>query len=141
MASAEPVRKQVKKVSTDLPITFTTMEARVSDTSPRRDFRTLLLGIFAALAVVLAMAGIYGVMAYMVGQRASEIGLRMALGADRGSIVGLVLKGGLKLAAIGLVLGIAGAMAATRLLETMLFGVQRTDVPHVRGDGGKQSRS
>jgi ABC-type antimicrobial peptide transport system permease subunit len=103
------------------------MDARLSDTVASPRFRSLLLGILAGLAMVLAMAGVYGVMAYMVSQRANEIGLRMALGADRARIVRLILGGGVKLAAIGLVAGFGGAWAATRLLETMLYGVERTD--------------
>lgn len=74
------------------------------------------------------MAGIYGVMAYMVGQRTAEIGLRMALGAGRPSIVGMVLGSGARLAAWGLALGFAGALATTRLVESMLFGVKATDM-------------
>jgi ABC-type antimicrobial peptide transport system permease subunit len=90
-------------------------------------FNTLLFGTFAGLAVCLAMVGVYGVMAYVVGQRASEIGLRMALGASSGRVMMLVLRQGLTLAAIGLVLGLAGAAAATRLLSNMLYSVKPAD--------------
>jgi putative ABC transport system permease protein len=128
MAMTEAVRKTVKEVSTALPLQFSTMDARLADTVASPRFRGLLLGIFAGLAVALAMAGVYGVMAYMVGQRAGELGLRMALGADRGRIVSLVLGSGLKLALAGLIGGFAGAWTAARLLETMLFEVRRTDL-------------
>jgi ABC-type antimicrobial peptide transport system permease subunit len=87
----------------------------------------LLLGIFAGLAVCLAMAGVYGVMAYVVGQRTGEIGLRMALGARPVEVLRLVLGQGMRLAGVGLVLGLLGAAALTRLLTTMLFGVQPND--------------
>jgi predicted permease len=127
MAAAEAVRKTVKQVSSTLPIRFTTMDARLSDTVASPRFRGVLLGIFAGLAVILAMVGVYGVMAYMVTQRAGELGLRMALGADRTRIVRMVLANGVKLAGLGLALGFAGAWAATRLLDTLLYGVQRTD--------------
>src|SRR5256886_9931962 len=103
------------------------MEASLAENVAAPRFRTLLLGIFAGLAVCLAMAGIYGVMAYVVGQRSSEIGLRMALGASSGDILRLVLGQSLTLAGIGLALGFPGAIAATRLLASMLFEVKPTD--------------
>ncbi len=90
-------------------------------------FRTLLLGLFAAIAVCLAMAGVYGVMAYTVGQRASEIGLRMALGARTSDVMRLVLRQGMTLTGIGLVVGLIGAVAATRLVASMLFEVKAGD--------------
>ena len=122
------VRKTVKQVSADAADPVHHDGDRGCPIPWRhRDSAGLLLGIFAGLAVLLAMAGVYGVMAYMVSQRLSELGLRMALGADRARIVRLVLGGGTKLAAIGLAVGFAGAWAATRLMETMLFGVERTD--------------
>jgi predicted permease len=127
MSVAEAVRRTVREVNSEIPVQFTTMDARLSDTVASPRFRSILLGIFAGLAVLLAMAGVYGVMAYTVGQRTSEIGLRMALGADSGSILKLVLSGGVRLAAIGMVLGLVGALGATRLLETMLYGVTHTD--------------
>ena len=91
-------------------------------------FRALLFGVFAGLAVCLAMAGVYGVMAYAVEQRSKEIGLRMALGASQESVLRLILGQGLVLAAAGLALGLAAAVAATRLLATVLFEVQPVDV-------------
>ena len=94
--------------------------------SPR--FRSGLLGVFAGIAVVLAMAGVYGVMSYSVSQRTRELGLRVALGADRGRIIRLVLTGGFQFAALGLAIGLGGAWAATRLLQSMLFEVERTDL-------------
>jgi putative ABC transport system permease protein len=87
----------------------------------------LLLGIFAALAVCLAMAGVYGVMAYVVGQRSNEIGLRMALGASQADVMRMVLRQGLVLAGAGLALGLAGAAAGNRLLSGMLFEVKPGD--------------
>jgi ABC-type antimicrobial peptide transport system permease subunit len=103
------------------------MDQRLAQTVASPRFRGILLGIFAGLAVLLAMAGVYGIMAYMVGQRTAEIGVRMALGAGRITILGMVLKTGAGLAAWGLVLGFAGALAANRLVESMLFGVKATD--------------
>ena len=90
---------------------------------------TLLFGIFSALALVLAAAGIYGVMAFFVAQRTREIGIRLALGAQWRDVLKLVLKSGMLLVAIGLTIGLAGAFALTRLMRTLLFEVAPTDVP------------
>ena len=127
MALSESIRRTVRQVNSELPVKFTTMDTRLAQTVASPRFRGILLGVFAGLAVLLAMAGVYGVMAYMVGQRTSEIGLRMALGAGRINIVGMVLKTGAKLAAWGLMLGFAGALAATRLVDSMLYGVKAND--------------
>ena len=123
----ETVRRKAQAASPDVPVKFTTLETVLAEDVAAPRFRTLLLGIFAGLAVCLAMAGVYGVMAYAVGQRANEIGLRMALGASPGKVMRLVLGQGLALAAIGLAIGLAGAMAATRLLTKMLFEVKPGD--------------
>ena len=127
MALAETMRLKVRGVSSEIPVKFTTMDARLAETVASPRFRGILLSIFALLAVGLAMAGVYGVMAYLVTQRASEIGLRMALGAGRPGIVRLVLSRGAALTGAGMAAGFAGALAATRLLQSMLFGVTATD--------------
>src|SRR5262249_13269492 len=103
------------------------METMIADNVATPRFRTLLFGIFAGLAVCLAMAGVYGVMAYSVGQRASEIGLRMALGASTTTVLRLILRQGVVFAALGLASGLAVAAAGTRLLKAMLFQVQPND--------------
>jgi putative ABC transport system permease protein len=123
----ETLRRKAREISPDVPVKFTTMESRLSENVATPRFRTLLLGIFAGLAVCLAMAGVYGVMAYVVGQRSAEIGLRMAMGASPMNVMGMVLRQGLALAAIGLAIGLAGAVAATRLLTGMLFEVKPGD--------------
>jgi len=127
LALSETLRRKIREHSPEVPVKFTTMEAALSENVAAPRFRTLLLGIFAAVAVCLAMAGVYGVMAYVVTQRVNEIGLRMALGASAGDVLGLVLRQGLMLAAAGLAIGLAGAVAATRLLTSMLFQVKTTD--------------
>ena len=88
-----------------------------------------LLGAFAGLALLLAAIGTYGVLSYMVAERRREIGIRMALGADRASVLAQVMKQGLLLTAIGLVVGLAGALGLNRLIASLLFGVQPTDAP------------
>jgi putative ABC transport system permease protein len=104
-ALEETVRRLARERSPDVPMKFTTMEALLSENVAAPRFRTWLFAMFAGLAVCLAMAGVYGVMAYAVGQRSSEVGLRIALGATTGSVLRLVLREGLALAGLGLTLG------------------------------------
>ena len=113
--------------SADVPVTVTTLESDSYEGLAAPRFRTLLFGIFAGLALCLAMAGVYGVIAYSVGQRANEIGLRIALGASTGSVFRLILGQGLVLTAIGLGLGLAASVVASRLLNTILFRVRAND--------------
>lgn len=126
-ALAETLRRRAREISPDVPVKFTTLEVSLWENVAAPRFRTMLFGIFAALAVGLAMAGVYGVMAYVVGQRSNEIGLRMALGASQASVIWMVLRQGLTLAGVGLAIGLAGAAAATRLLTKMLFEVKPGD--------------
>ena len=126
-ALEQTLRRLAHETSPDVPVKFTTMEARLSENVGAPRFRTLLFAVFAAIAVSLAMAGVYGVMAYAVGRRSREIGVRMALGASTGSVLRLILGQGLTLAAIGLSLGLAAAFATTRLLMAMLFEVKPND--------------
>lgn len=104
-----------------------TMEQVVAESVASRRFTTQLLAGFAALALVLAGVGLYGVISYAVTQRRFEIGVRMALGASRGQVLGLVLREGLRTAAIGAVTGLAGALAVGRLMQSMFVGVTPTD--------------
>ena len=124
---AESIRRKSNELSSDVPVRFTTLEKSLAEDAAAPRFRTLLLSIFAGLAVSLAMAGVYGVMAYMVSQRSNEIGLRMALGASRGNVLRLVLRQASLLAGIGTLLGLAGAVATSHLLTSMLFEVKPTD--------------
>jgi len=126
-AFAETLRRKARQISPGVPVKFTTLEVSLWENVAAPRFRTLLFGIFAALAVGLAMAGVYGVMAYVVGQRSNEIGLRMALGASPHAVMAMVMRQGLLLAGIGLALGLAGAVAATRLLTQLLFEVKPGD--------------
>jgi ABC-type antimicrobial peptide transport system, permease component len=92
----------------------------------------LLLGLFAVLALILAAVGIYGAMAYAVNQRTHEIGIRTALGAQRRDVLRLVMRDGAKIALFGIASGIAGALALTRLMASLLFEVKPTDPRHSR---------
>ena len=104
-----------------------TMESIIADSIAARRFAMILLGAFAVLALGLAAIGIYGVIAYVVGQRTQEIGIRMALGAQRRDVLGLILWQGTRLALLGVAIGMAGAFALTRLMTDLLFGVAATD--------------
>jgi predicted permease len=104
-----------------------TMDSLVADSMASRRFAMTLLGAFAALALILASVGIYGVIAYVVGQRTQEIGIRMALGAQRRNVLGLVLWQGTRLALLGVAIGIVGAIALTHLMKDLLYGVSATD--------------
>ncbi|UCC31737.1 MAG: ABC transporter permease [Phycisphaerales bacterium] len=109
------------------PYAFKTLDQYLADTVAQRRFAMLLLGIFAAVALILAAVGIYGTLSYTVAQRTHEIGLRMALGAQRTDLVGMVLKQGLALTASGLVIGLVGALAGTRVLASLLFQINALD--------------
>jgi putative ABC transport system permease protein len=126
-ALAQTLRRVAHESNPEAPMKFTTMEAMLAENVAAPRFRTVLFAVFGALAVCLAIAGIYGVVAYAVGQRTNEIGVRIALGASTGGVVRLVLWQGLALAGIGLGLGLAASMAGTRLLQSMLFQVQPND--------------
>ncbi len=104
-----------------------TMETRLSASVASPRFYALFVGAFAALALVLAAVGIYGILSYIVSQLRVEIGVRVALGAGRQDILTMVLPQGAWLTGLGLIIGLAGAFATTRLLTTLLFGVTATD--------------
>ena len=122
------LQSTVASVAPAVPIyRLSSMQQKISSTLERSHFDTFLLAIFAATALLLSSVGIYGVLSYMVAQRTRDIGIRMALGASRGQIVWDVLGFGVRLAGIGLAIGLAGALAATRLLSSLLYGVRPTD--------------
>jgi predicted permease len=123
----DTLRRLANKTSPSVAMKFTTIKALLSEDVAAPRFRTLLFGVFAGLAVCLAMAGVYAVIAYTVGQRSNEIGLRMALGASTGSVLWLVLGQGLMVVGIGFALGLPVAVVVTRLFTNILFQVQPSD--------------
>jgi len=128
MSLATQLRNAVWAVDKDQPVSnIDTMEHIVARAVARQRFSTMLLGIFAILALVLAAVGIYGVMSYSVAQRTREIGIRMALGAQRKDVLKMTVKQGLKLVLIGIGLGLVVALALTRVMASLLFGVSATD--------------
>jgi predicted lysophospholipase L1 biosynthesis ABC-type transport system permease subunit len=103
------------------------MEQTVADSIAQKRFSMTLLAVFAALALLLASIGIYGVLSYLVGQRTQEIGVRMALGAQRSDVLRLIMSDGARMALLGISIGIAAALGLTHLMTSMLFGVRPTD--------------
>ena len=122
------IRNEIHSLDKDVPLfNIKLMEQRVSEAAAQPRFRTLLLGIFAALALILASVGIYGIISYSVTERTHEIGLRVALGAQRKHIFKLIVVQGMKLVLIGVGIGLVGAFILTRVMSTFLFGVSATD--------------
>ncbi|MDP6606703.1 MAG: ABC transporter permease [Dehalococcoidia bacterium] len=127
-ALASAVRTTVQRLEPALPVSnIRTMNAQFDAALAQERLTATLVTIFGVLAAVLALVGIYGVIAYAVTQRTHEIGVRLALGADRGTIFGLIVRHGMTLVVAGTVIGAAGALAVTRLLSGLLFGVSPTD--------------
>jgi predicted permease len=123
----DEIRRKIASANPDVPIKAMTMESTLDGAAETPRFRTYLLLAFAGVGLLLALAGVYGVMAYTVSQRVPELGVRIALGATPGNIMGLVLGRGAMLAVAGLVLGLGLAMASGKAIEGMLFGVSPRD--------------
>ena len=125
---AAPIRHTISAIDKDQPLTdVQTMEELVGSASERPRFTMLLLGMFSATALILAIVGIYGVIAYSVAQRTQELGIRMALGADQDDVLKLIVGQGLRLTLTGIAIGLAGALALTRFLSSLLFQTSATD--------------
>jgi putative ABC transport system permease protein len=128
MAMANAVRGVVRSIDAKQPIVkMRTMDQNISDSIAQPRFRTVLLAIFAGLALSLAAVGIFSVMAYSVSQRTRELGVRMALGASRGRVLQLVLGHGMRLTLLGVVLGGVGTFAVSRYIQSLLFNVSPHD--------------
>ena len=124
----EGIRAEIRRAAPNLPIESTvTMDEALAASVAQPRFRTLVVVLFATAATLIATCGVYGLMAYAVTQRRREIGVRMALGADRGDVLRLVLTRALRIVVAGLIVGLAGAVGVTRVLRTFLFGVTPTD--------------
>jgi putative ABC transport system permease protein len=122
------VRRAVAEVDPrEVIYNVSTMDEIVSNSYAARTLSMILLSVFAALALLLACVGIYGVISYLVGQRTHEIGVRMALGAHRNDVLRLVLGHGAKMALVGVAIGVAAALGLTRLMANQLFGVSAHD--------------
>jgi putative ABC transport system permease protein len=126
---AAAIRNQVREVDLNTPVNqVVTMDERLSDSVAPRRLQMLLFAIFAAVALVIATVGMYGVLSYAVGQRTREIGVRMALGAQGGDVLRLVVGQGMRMTLIGALLGLAAALALTRVMKSLLFNVSPTDL-------------
>ncbi len=124
------VRQRLRELDPDQPILrIATVDARIAESLKPQRFNTILMSLFAVLALMLAVIGLYGVLAYTVVQRTHEIGIRLALGAQSGQIIAMVMKQGMSLTLLGMALGLSGAVALTRLLERLLYGISTTDTP------------
>jgi putative ABC transport system permease protein len=127
-ALAGTVRQTVWEVDREQPVSnVNTMEGVLSESIARQRFSTLVFGVFAGVALALAAVGIYGVMSYSMAQRTREIGIRMALGAQKRDVLKLAVGQGLKLVAIGVAVGLAGALALSRVMTSLLYGISATD--------------
>jgi putative ABC transport system permease protein len=125
---AASVRNEIRALDKNLPVPMPEpMESIVASSIAQRRFNMIILAVFAGIGMLLAVVGIYGVMSYAVTQRTQEIGLRMALGAQKSDVLNLILKGGMKLALIGIAIGLAAAFWLTRLMTSLLFGVTHAD--------------
>ncbi len=128
VALAPAVKQQLHELNPDLPLyNLSTLQQRFDNSLARRRFTMLVLGAFAAISLGLAIVGIYGLIAYLVGQGSREVGIRLALGASRANIMTLIVRGGMTLAFWGIGIGIAGALILSRLMRSLLFGIGVTD--------------
>jgi predicted permease len=130
---APAAQAAVRRIAPDVPVRVRTLEEILSASLAQRRFSLVLLAAFAAVAVVLAVTGIYGVISYLVTQQSREWAIRLALGASRGDVLRRVLGGGVPLIGIGVLVGTGVALAATRALQGLLYGVSATDVPTFLG--------
>jgi putative ABC transport system permease protein len=122
------VRRQVREIDANVPVMdVMSMEQRLTQSVEPRRLQMLLFGAFAVVALIIATVGIYGVISYAVSQRTHEIGIRMALGAQAGDVLRMVVWRGIRLTLIGVALGLVAALAQARVLKSLLFEVSATD--------------
>jgi ABC-type lipoprotein release transport system permease subunit len=135
-AAASALRAAVGELDSTVPVYVESVRHRVSRLSARPRFDAALLTLFAAMGLLLASIGLYGVMAFLVAQRTQEIGVRMAIGASPAAIAGMVLRSAARWTVAGAILGIAGSLVAAQALKSMLFGVAAHDVLTLAGSAG-----
>ncbi|HSY79415.1 MAG TPA: FtsX-like permease family protein, partial [Verrucomicrobiae bacterium] len=128
MSVLPSIRERVRALDAQLPIyKARDMRDYISDSVAQRRFTSLLVSVFAAAGLLLATVGLFGLISYSVEQRRTEIGIRIAVGAERGDIISMVLRSGVTLALAGIVIGLAGTLALSSVLKSQLFGVSATD--------------
>jgi putative ABC transport system permease protein len=127
LALGPTVSHTVRALNSDVPVRISTMDATIERAMSTSRFQTLLLGLFATVALLLAMAGVYGLVSFTVSQRTSELGLRMALGAQPREIVALTLSSGLRLTLVGIAIGWVASLALSRVIASMLFATSARD--------------
>jgi putative ABC transport system permease protein len=127
------MRQVVRSLDSQLPANFKTLDQVFSSSLDQRRFSLVIFSVFGTVALLLAAMGIYGVTSYAVAQRTQEIGIRMALGARMSDVLKLVLRSGMSLALMGAAIGLAGAVAITRVMSSLLFGVTSTDATTFTG--------
>jgi ABC-type antimicrobial peptide transport system permease subunit len=126
--AAGAIVRAIHELDPTIPVyDIRTMQDRMKESLARQRFSAIMLGAFAVFALMLAIVGVYGVMSHLVTQGTHDIGVRMALGAPRRTIVGLVLRQGMELTGAGIVTGLLGAAALTRVMASLLFGISATD--------------
>jgi putative ABC transport system permease protein len=125
--SISSLRDTVHSLRSDVPISFATLDDVMASSFDARRFNLTLFVVFGSVALLITVIGLYGMLSYFVTERTREMGIRMALGARRANVLGLVIKQGLRLALLGIAAGLAGAWALTRLMSSLLFGVTPTD--------------
>ena len=124
---AQTVSQKIRTLNADVPVRMATMDATIERSVSTQRFQTMLLGLFATVALLLAMAGVYGIVSFSVSQRTSELGLRMALGAQPWEIVRLTLASGLRLTVVGVAIGWIASLGLARLVSSMLFATSERD--------------
>jgi ABC-type antimicrobial peptide transport system permease subunit len=122
------MRREARALNPEMPVEFQTLRQVVAASLDHRRFTMAMLGVFAGAALLLAMVGLYGVMAYITSQRTQEIGIRMALGAQRGDMLQMIFRQSFVLVLSGVVVGVLASIGLTRLVGAMLYGVRATDV-------------
>ena len=122
------MRREAQALNPEMPIKFEMLEQIVSSSLDNRRFSMVMVGVFATAALALAMVGLYGIMAYITAERTTEVGIRMALGAQRGDVLRMLLGQSFSLVSLGIGAGVVAAFGGTRLLASLLYGIGAADL-------------